>query len=306
MRTFQRQAREVPVYKSFLQKLGVDPSDVQELHQIPFLPVSFFKTHRVIRDGLQAERVFRSSGSSGAERAEHHVADIGLYDRTWSAAFEREYGDPSQYRILALLPSYAERQDASLVHMVQGLMDRSGHSENGFFLHDLQGLKERLNNLEKEGHPTLLIGVSFALLELAERFPMKLEHTLLMETGGMKGERREMVREELHRHLKEAFGLERIHSEYGMTELLSQAYSQKDGLFDPPPWMKVLIRDITDPFSFLPPGRTGALNLIDLANRDSCTFLALDDIGKLRSDGRFEVLGRLDGSDVRGCNLLWG
>ncbi len=302
---FREQAQEVPVYKTFIKHLGVSPERVSSLEDIPFLPVSFFKTHRVLREGLKAERIFRSSGTSEAEeRAEHHVADIELYDRAWSEAFQRIYGHPSSYRILALLPSYGERKDASLIHMVQGLMGTSGHPENGFFLDDLEGLAQKLQDLDEQGIATLLIGVSFALLDLAEQHPMELEHCIIMETGGMKGRRREMVRQELHQRLKDAFGVERVHSEYGMTELLSQAYSQGEGIFYPPPWMKVLVREIQDPFKILPHGRSGAINVVDLANRDSCAFLALDDLGRTHPDGSFEVLGRIDGSDVRGCNLL--
>ncbi len=303
---FQEQARTVPVLRNFIAHLGVDPEKVKTLEEVPFLPVRFFKTHRVLREGLSAYKVFRSSGTSGAQdRAHHYIADPELYDRSWYHGFQERYGDPSYYRILALLPSYAEREDASLVHMVQGLMDESGHRENGFFLNEHRELVQRLRELEDRELPSLLIGVSFALLDLAAYHPMPLRHCTVMETGGMKGRRKEMVREELHAHLKKAFGLERVHSEYGMTEMLSQAYADGDGIFRPPPWLKVLAREIEDPFHILPPGRAGALNVIDLANRDSCAFLALDDLGRVFEDGSFEVLGRVDGSDVRGCNLMW-
>ncbi len=303
---FQEQARRVPVLRNFIAHLGVDPEKVKTLEEAPFLPVRFFKTHRVLREGLSAHKVFRSSGTSGVEdRAHHYIADPELYDRSWYHGFQERYGDPSYYRILALLPSYADREDASLVHMVQGLMDKSGHRENGFFLNEHRELAQRLRELEDRELPSLLIGVSFALLDLAAYHPMPLRHCTVMETGGMKGRRKEMVREELHAHLKKAFGLERVHSEYGMTEMLSQAYADGDGIFRPPPWLKVLAREIEDPFHILPPGRAGALNVIDLANRDSCAFLALDDLGRVFEDGSFEVLGRVDGSDVRGCNLMW-
>ncbi|MFB6257094.1 MAG: acyl transferase [Flavobacteriales bacterium] len=305
LRLFYEQAREIPVYGEFLEHLGIRPEGILSIEEIPFLPVSFFKTHRVLRSGKHPQKIFRSSGTreTGA-RAYHYVPDPSAYDAIWYQGFLQRYGPPSSYRILALLPSYAEREDASLVHMVKGLMDASGHPENGFFLRDLEALKDRLMRLENKAIPTLLIGVSFALLDMAEKHPMPLKNCIVMETGGMKGRRKEMVREELHQRLIEAFGLERVHSEYGMTELFSQAYSKGDGIFYPPPWMGVWVREIEDPFSFLAPGRGGGLNVIDLANRDSCAFIALDDLGKRHGDGSFEVLGRIDGSDVRGCNLI--
>lgn len=303
---FREQATEVAPYRDFLALLNVRARGPQRLEEIPYFPVRFFKGHRVLRDGMEAEHLFRSSGTTDVnEQAHHYVADLALYDRSWYTAFERLYGDPSTYRILALLPSYTERRDASLVHMVQGLMEASGHAENAFYLYEHDALAQELEALEAKGVPTLLIGVSFALLDLVEQYPMELEHTIVMETGGMKGRRREMVRPELHLHLRKGFGVDRIHSEYGMTEMLSQAYAQGNGIFYPPPWMKVLVREIEDPFSFLPPGRTGALCVIDLANQDSCAFLALDDLGRVHEDGSFEVIGRMDGSDLRGCNLMW-
>jgi hypothetical protein len=303
---FHEQARDLPVLSEFLAHLKLGPEAVNRIEEIPYLPVRFFKTHRVLREGRPIELSFRSSGTSEEQaRAQHHVSDLRLYDRSWYEGFRDRYGDPASYRFLALLPSYSERGDASLVHMVQGLMETSGYPENGFFLHDHEALVRRLEELEERELPTVLIGVSFALLDLVEEHPMRLRNPIVMETGGMKGRRREMVREELHDRLKAGFGVDRIHSEYGMTELLSQAYAKSDGIFHPPPWMKVLAREIEDPFSILPPGRTGALNVIDLANRDSCAFLALDDLGRVHEDGSFEVVGRMDGSDVRGCNLMW-
>lgn len=303
---FREQTKKVRVYAEFLEHIGVDPDCVDALEKVPFLPVRFFKTHKVLCQGVSYERVFRSSGTSkGEDPAQHYIQDLQLYDEAWSLGFRQRYGDPSAYRILGLLPSYADRKDASLVQMVNGLMEASGHPENGFFLHEHTALEERLKDLEERGLPSILIGVSFALLELAEQHPMKLDHCMVMETGGMKGRRKEMVREELHNHLKAAFGLDRIHSEYGMTEMLSQAYATGNGIFYPPPWVKVMAREIEDPFSILPTGRIGGLNVIDLANRDSCAFLALDDLGRVHADGSFEVLGRLDGSDLRGCNLMW-
>lgn len=303
---FREQAEEVQVYGEYLDHIDVDPRAVKALERIPFLPVGFFKSQKVLREGKGCEHVFRSSGTSNEKnRAQHFISDLELYDEAWSRGFRLQYGDPSAYRILALLPSYAERKDASLVHMVKGLMEASGRPENGFFLYEHDALAERLRELEDWDLPSILIGVSFALLELAERRPMELRNCIIMETGGMKGRRREMVREELHERLKKAFDLDRVHSEYGMTEMLSQAYAKGGGIFYPPPWMKVMAREIEDPFSVLPSGRTGALNVIDLANRDSCAFLALDDIGRVYDDGSFEVLGRMDGTDIRGCNLMW-
>lgn len=253
----------------------------------------------------KAELVFESSGTSGTDPSFHHVADASLYQKSFSTAFHHFYGNPAKYCILALLPAYLERSGSSLVYMMDQLITESKHPQSGFYLNNLEELSLILQKRNEDRTPTLLVGVSFALLELAEKHPMILgENSLVMETGGMKGRRKEMVRSELHEQLKMAFGLNTIHSEYGMTELNSQAYSKGDGIFQSPPWMKVVVRDPNDPLSLLPAGQSGGINIIDLANLNSCSFIATADLGKVFEDGSFEVLGRFDHSDIRGCNLL--
>jgi len=302
---FYYQSRHTPVYRDYLAALGVEPSSVQEVEQIPFLPIEFFKSHTVIVEWKNAEVVFESSGTDGTTPSLHHVADASLYHKSFTSAFRQFYSDPYTYCILALLPAYLERSGSSLVHMMDRLITDSGHPESGFYLHNLEELASVLQKRNDDRQPTLLVGVSFALLDLAEQFPIILgDHIVVMETGGMKGQRKEMVRGELHEQLKTAFGLDTIHSEYGMTELLSQAYSKGDGLFHCPPWMKILIRDPNDPLSLLSAGQSGGINVIDLANLNSCSFIATGDLGKVFEDGSFEVLGRFDHSDIRGCNLL--
>ncbi len=292
------------IYKNFCDALGRDPKNVHGFDDIPFLPVEFFKTHRVVSFSGQESHVFRSSGTTGSQQSKHHIFDISLYERSFMRCFRLFYGDPANYCVLALLPSYLERKDSSLVYMASHLIGESGHPDSGFYLDDLPGLARKLNMLTRSNARVLLFGVSFALLDLAESFPMVLSNAIVMETGGMKGRRREMVREELHRVLCEAFELAAVHSEYGMTELLSQAYSFGRGLFKCPPWMKVTIRDANDPLTWAAAGRTGGINIIDLANLYSCSFLATKDLGKIHANGHFEVLGRFDHSEVRGCNLL--
>ncbi len=305
LEVFYYQARHTPVYREYMAALGVDPSTVKELEQIPFLPIEFFKSHTVIVEGKSAEVVFESSSTTGTTPSLHHVADASLYLKSFTTGFRQFYGDPGKYCILALLPSYLERSGSSLVHMMNHLTTTSGHSDSGFYLNNLEELSDILQKRNKDSHPTLLVGVSFALLDLAEQQPMSLgDHIIVMETGGMKGRRKEMIRSELHGQLKTAFGLKTIQSEYGMTELLSQAYSEGEGLFRCPPWMKILIRDPNDPLSTLPGGQSGGINVIDLANLYSCSFVATGDLGKVFEDGSFEVLGRYDHSDIRGCNLL--
>lgn len=294
-----------PVYGTYCRHLKKSPERMSGPLDIPFLPLSFFKTHRVVSTQGDPQVVFESSGTTRtASPSKHYVGDIGLYKESFIKGFTRFYGPLEDYCILALLPSYLEREGSSLVFMVDEMISRSGHPHSGFYLKDLKGLQSRLIDLEAKGTKTLLIGVSFALLDLAQAHPMTLEHTVIMETGGMKGRRREMVREELHQILMAAFKVPRVHSEYGMTELLSQAYSKGEGRFACPPWMKVLVRDPEDPLSLQASGRTGGLNIIDLANVGSCSFLATQDLGKVLPDGRFEVLGRFDHSDIRGCNLM--
>jgi hypothetical protein len=301
---FQLHAANNPVYREYLQALGKDPQQVKKTEEVPFLPIGLFRNRVVLLEGLEAPLQFTSSGTTGAVTSTHHVPWPGLYERSFLNSFSAEYGRPSRWRILALLPAYLERPGSSLVYMVQKLIEQSGDAKSGTFLHNLDALAGLLRESEADGMQTLLIGVPFALLDLAEQHPMLLHHTVIMETGGMKGRRPEMVREELHGILKEAFGVPAVHSEYGMTELLSQAWSQGGGIYRCPPWMRVLARDVNDPFSRVAPGRTGGLDVIDLCNIASCPFISTQDLGRVHADGSFEVLGRFDNSDIRGCNLL--
>ena len=305
LKVFLYQARHTPVYGEYLNKLKIDPMQITSLEEIPFLPVEFFKTHRVLDVGKKAEIQFESSGTTAQTPALHPIADVSLYQESFTRGFSRFYGDPEKYCIVALLPSYLQRSGSSLVYMMDHLIGLSNHPDSGFYLNNLEELSTLLQRRNADEQPTLLVGVSYALLDLAERYPVKLkDHIIMMETGGMKGRRKEMVRGELHEALRKAFGLETIHSEYGMTELLSQAYSRGNGLFHTPPWMKVLVRDPNDPFSWVQNGRTGGLNIIDLANLYSCSFVATGDLGKIHPEGGFEILGRFDHSDIRGCNLM--
>lgn len=300
---FRHQAKAVPIYAKFLDILNVDPSRIDSIENIPFLPIRFFKTHSVNDLTGPVVSVFTSSGTTGQTPSRHEVIDPDLYRNAYMEGFRYFYGEPTDYRILALLPSYLERKGSSLIDMVKGLIEASGEPESGFFLDDLATLSQLLEHPPK-GKKNLLVGVSFALLDLAERSPIPLNQTLVMETGGMKGRRKELVRDELHSILRKAFSIDEVHSEYGMTELLSQAYSKGEGRFQTPPWMRVLIRDTDDPFSWAPNGRTGGINVIDLANLHSCSFLELEDLGRKFADDTFEVLGRFDTSEVRGCNLM--
>jgi phenylacetate-coenzyme A ligase PaaK-like adenylate-forming protein len=305
LKVFLYQARHTPVYGKYLNYLKIDPTQIKSLEKIPFLPVEFFKTQQVLGEGKKAETIFESSGTTLQTPAQHHIADLSLYEESFTRGFSRFYGAPESYCILALLPSYLERSGSSLVHMMNHLIGQSQHPESGFYLDNLEELSTCLQRRNGDGQPTLLVGVSYALLDLAERAPLRLkDHIIVIETGGMKGRRKEMVRGELHETLKKTFGLQHIHSEYGMTELLSQAYSSGNGLFYSPPWMNVLVRDPNDPFFIVPQGQTGGLNIIDLANLYSCSFIATGDLGKTHRDGGFEILGRFDHSDIRGCNLM--
>jgi hypothetical protein len=303
LETFQNQYRDNPLYRDFANCFRANPGTVESLTQIPFLPVAFFKTSEVRTGNFTTGMVFESSGTTGQPRARHFVKEPGLYRESFVKGFEFFYGNPRDYCIIGLLPAYLERKGSSLVMMVDELIRLSGHESGGFYLYDFEHLHDVLMDLEKKGQPTILIGVSFALLDFAEKYPMQLAHTILMETGGMKGRRTEITRSALHELLKQKLGVSRIHSEYGMTELLSQAYSDGEGIYKPVPWMKVLIREEDDPLQLHASGE-GLLNIIDLANRDSCAFIATDDIAKLYEDGSFEILGRLDNSDIRGCSLL--
>ncbi len=301
---FHFQFENNPVYRTFIQGLSKNPMEISHYRDIPFLPIGFFKSHRVISGDYQPEIIFSSSGTTGLSTSKHHIKDQNLYVESFKKAFDIFFGTPEEYVILALLPSYLKRDGSSLVFMVDALIKMSGQNKSGFYLHEYKALHALLMRLKSNSKKVILFGVSFALLDLADQFPIDFPDLIIIETGGMKGRRKEMVREELHQILKKGFGVDKIYSEYGMTELLSQAYSKGEGLFTSPPWMKVLIRDTNDPFSILSAGKTGGINVIDLANIYSCSFIATQDLGKIHKDGRFEVLGRFDSSDVRGCNLL--
>jgi len=301
---FRYQAEHNLTYRKFLEQLGTDPGSIDNIKRIPFLPVESFKNHKVITGEEKIGITFKSSGTASGDRSIHYVSDPDLYIESFSRCFRLYYGDPANYCILALLPSYLERRESSLVFMAKYLIEQTNHPDSGFYLHNLDDLTEKLVKLEKKKQKTILLGVSFALLDLAEKYSLPLNYTIIIETGGMKGQREEIIREELHDILKKAFRVKEIHSEYGMTELLSQAWSERDGIFHTPPWMQILIRDIYDPLNYIPDGKSGGINIIDLANIHSCSFIATQDIGKLHPGGSFEVLGRFDNSDVRGCNLM--
>ena len=305
LKIFRFQIKSNPVYREMAHLLHIEPSGIDSYEKIPFLPVSLFKDHQIISGETGSVRkVFTSSGTTGSVPSRHFIRDIDLYEESFSRSFEIFYGQPGKYRFLALLPGYLERQDSSLVYMLDQFIRRTATNGSGFFLHDFQSLNEKLLEMDTGSIKTILFGASYALLDFAERFPTDLGDVIVMETGGMKGRHKEMVREELHGFLCYKMKVEKIHSEYGMTELLTQAYSQGNGIFRAPPWMKILIRDTNDPLHFLPAGETGGINIIDLANLFSCSFIATQDLGKLHEDGSFEVLGRFDDSDVRGCNLM--
>lgn len=291
------------VYQEWVDALRVNPAEVVAIEQIPFLPVAFFKSHNVVSGDFKADTVFESSGTTGSVNSKHIVKDVNVYKESFIKGFHHFYGDAANWCIIGLLPSYLERSGSSLIMMVEDLIKLTGHSQSGFYLYEFEKLAGVLQELEAKQQKTLLIGVTFALLDFADHFPMTLKHTVIMETGGMKGRRREMVREELHAYFQDKFGVSAIHSEYGMTELLSQGYSLGQGIFNTVPWMKVLLRDEDDPLLITETGR-GLINVIDLANVYSCSFIATDDVGKKYDDGSFEVLGRRDNSDIRGCSLM--
>lgn len=301
---FRWQAAHLPVYRRYLELLGHRPKEIRSLQQIPFLPIQFFKSQPVRPYAKAAPRVFTSSGTSGAQTSRHEVYDLDFYHRVTQRGYERLYGPLKDQVVLALLPSYLERQGSSLVEMARHFISRSQQPESGFYLDQYPDLANLLARLQEQRRPVLLLGVTFALLELAERFPQKLDRAVIMETGGMKGRRRELVRQEVHAILQQGLGGSQIHSEYGMTELFSQAYSQEQGYFHTPPWMQVLVRRTDDPFSIAREAKTGGINVVDLANVESCAFVQTDDLGRRHASGSFEVLGRFDQSDVRGCNLM--
>lgn len=292
------------IYKQFTDALHVNTREVKQLTDIPFLPISFFKTHKVItkKNGTPA-LIFESSGTTGEIPSRHYVFNAALYEASLLRGFNAFYGDVKNYAILALLPSYLERKNASLVHMAEVLMKKSRHPANGFYLDEWEKLNETMQTLEAQRQPIILLGVTFALLDFAANFPMEMKHTIIMETGGMKGRKKEWTRTQVHDFLKTQWHLKQVHSEYGMTELLSQAYAKKDGRFMCSDTMRVLVRDINDPLDIRENGN-GCFNIIDLANVDSCAFIASDDLGKVEEDGSFEVLGRIDHSALRGCSLM--
>jgi phenylacetate-coenzyme A ligase PaaK-like adenylate-forming protein len=304
LRIFKHQFENNKVYRSFCDLLYKHPSDVKTINDIPFLPIQFFKNHQILSSKKTVEEIFTSSGTTGQNTSKHFVTDLSLYEKSFRECFNNFYGNIKDYVILALLPSYLERDGSSLIYMINDMIVNSNHLESGFYLHDLDALKNVLVHLESQNKKILLIGVSFALLGFVETYQLKLNNTLVMETGGMKGRRKELIREELHNLLKKGFGVNTIHSEYGMTELLSQAYSKENNRFQTPPWMKVITRDTEDALTIQPFGKTGGINIIDLANINSCAFIATQDLGKIHDDNTFEVIGRFDNSDIRGCNLM--
>ncbi len=301
---FKHQFKNNKVYRSFCDLLYVHPSDVTTIEQIPFLPIQFFKSHKIVSSLDEIQETFSSSGTTGSITSKHYVTDLTLYEKSYLKGFNHFYGDIEEYTVLALLPNYLERQGSSLVYMVDDLIQKSQKPESGFYLDNLEELSEMLMKLDSKGEKALLIGVSFALLDLIELQKFSLKNTIIMETGGMKGRRKELIRDELHSILKKGFGVEQIHSEYGMTELLSQGYSKGNGVFDCPPWMKILTRDTEDALTIQQAGKTGGINVIDLANYNSCSFIATQDLGKVHTNATFEIIGRFDNSDIRGCNLM--
>lgn len=304
LEVFRYQYEQLTVYRDYVDSLGRQVNAIRKLSQIPFLPISFFKTHEILATAKQAQLIFESSGTTGAINSKHYVANAEIYEESLLEGFKQAFGHPSEYCFLALLPNYLERKNSSLVYMVNRLMKESQHHHNGFYLYDNEALYNKLQELERQGQPTLLFGVSFALLDFAEKYNIALKHTQIIETGGMKGRRKEITREELHQTLCRAFGTSQIYSEYGMTELLSQAYSKAAGTYHCPAWMRICIREINDPFTYTDFGVTGGINVIDLANLHSCAFIETQDLGRINSDGSFTVLGRFDTSDIRGCNLM--
>ncbi len=306
LQIFEYQYNNNVVYQKYVDYLGLNYKKIDSIYKIPFLPIEFFKTKAVISFDEKYKKqckIFKSSGTTTFIRSTHYIYDIQLYEKTFLAGFEKFFGNPKQYTIIALLPSYIETGQSSLVYMVNKLIELSNDDNSGFFLNKLSGLKDLLINLDKTNKKIILWGVSYALLDLAEIINYEFKNLYIIETGGMKGRRKELTREELHNILRKKFGVKQIYSEYGMTELLSQAYLTKENVFYPASTMKILIRDLNDPFTYVPQGRTGGINIIDLANIYTCSFIETKDLGKINSNG-FEILGRFDNSDIRGCNLL--
>ena len=304
LKVFKHQFENNAVYRSFCDLLYIHQSDIKELKEIPFLPIQFFKSHQILSSKESVQEIFTSSGTTGRVTSKHLVTDISWYEKSYLKGFEYFYGNIEDYTILALLPNYLEREGSSLIYMVDDLIKKSKKSASGFYLNDLRKLSIELTHLNKNNKKTLLIGVTYALLDLIEQQEFQLKNTIIMETGGMKGRRKELIRDQLHEILCEGLGVTEIHSEYGMTELLSQGYSRGNGIFNCPPWMKIFTRDTEDALTIFENSKTGGLNVIDLANYNSCSFIATQDLGKVNQNGNFEVLGRFDHSDIRGCNLM--
>ena len=304
LKVFRFQYENNLVYKEFCTLMNTNVQEVKSLQQIPFLPIQFFKSHTVISNQNPIQETFTSSGTTGIINSRHCVTDISIYEESYQKGFAQFYGNIEDYVVLALLPSYLEREGSSLIYMVKDLIALTKNPESGFYLHNHDALIENLIALDSSGQNILLIGVTYALLDLIEKQHFQLKNTFIMETGGMKGKRKEMIREELHEQLCKGFGVPAIHSEYGMTELLSQAYSLGEGVFECPSWMHILIRDPEDALTYIKNGKTGGINVIDLANINSCSFIATQDLGKKNPNNSFEVLGRFDNSDIRGCNLM--
>jgi hypothetical protein len=307
LQVFRYQAENCNVYRQYISNLHIDPLTINALKQVPFLPIAFFKSHNVLSDLLNDPQIaFSSSGTTGMSQSKHLVTDLSIYEQSFKQAFELFYGPINEICLLALLPSYLERDGSSLIYMIDALIKDSGHPDSGYFLHNHDELNLTLDKQQKAGQKTILIGVTYALLDFLENYQLEFPDLIVMETGGMKGKRKEMVREELHDILTTGFGVSAIHSEYGMTELLSQGYSSGKGIFNCPPWMKIVLRDTNDPLSAVQGQKTGGINVIDLANINSCSFIATQDLGRVYANDSFEVLGRFDNSDIRGCNLLIG
>lgn len=304
LQVFKHQFNNNRVYRSFCDLLYKHPSDVKTIKEIPFLPIQFFKSHSILSSKNKIETTFTSSGTTSSATSKHDVTDLKLYIESFRNGFKHFYGNIEDYVVLALLPSYLERTGSSLIYMVDDMISKSNHAESGFYLNNISELKDTLIHLKSKGKKVLLIGVSFALLDLIETYQFDLNNTIIMETGGMKGKRKELIREELHTQLKSGFGVDNIHSEYGMTELLSQGYSDGNGIFKTPNWMQILTRDTEDALSIQTTGKAGGINVIDLANINSCSFIATQDLGRVYNDNSFEIIGRFDNSDIRGCNLM--
>lgn len=304
LKLFRFQYDNNEVYRQFCDFLNKDKTNVKKIEDIPFLPIQFFKSHEVLSSKEAIQATFTSSGTTGMITSKHLVTNISLYENSYRNAFSQFYGNIEDYVILALLPSYLEREGSSLIYMVDDLIKLTNNPDSGFYLHNHEELIQKLITLDNKGQNVILIGVTYALLDLVEKQKFNLKNTIIMETGGMKGKRKEMIREELHEQLCDGFGVNAIHSEYGMTELLSQAYSLGNGIFECPNWMQILVRDTEDALTYIESGKTGGINVIDLANINSCAFIATQDLGKKYKNNTFEILGRFDNSDIRGCNLM--